>query len=166
VGNRVVVAMTPRQNAKSKGDSHDVHVVPRRSDRFYLGVFSFIDLVVPSVVLVAFIRIYALPVILFMWIVVGIRISRVRVEGNDREIRVFNRYRTISVETSQISRLQLRRLALGQGPFAVAVRRHSEGTLTRLRGGLVLEGTASYTGSVNASMAALNSLLRSHRGEV
>jgi hypothetical protein len=147
--------------ARADGDERGAgfHHVPSRKDRFYLGVFSLVDSAVPGAVFVAVLRQYGLPLIALMWVVVGVRISRVKVAANSHTIHVVNRYRTYSVDTSAITRLQLRTLGIGNGPFAVAIRLQDEGWRPRLRGGAVVEATASYSDSVNDSMKALGAFV-------
>ncbi|MDQ1487446.1 MAG: hypothetical protein QOJ62_3139 [Actinomycetota bacterium] len=147
--------------ARAEGDDRGAgfHHVPSRKDRFYLGVFSFVDSVVLGAVFIAVLRQYGLPLIGLMWVLVGVRISRVKVVANSHTIHVVNRYRTYSVDTSAVTRLQLRTLVIGNGPFAVAMRLQDEGLWPRLRGGAVVEATASYSESVNDSMKALGAFV-------
>ena len=71
---------------------------------------------------------------------------------------VVNRCRTMAIHASAIQQLQVRRVGLGQGPFAVAVRCRTESGLRRLFRGVRIEATASYSRSVNTSIAALEHL--------
>lgn len=137
---------------------------PSRADKFYLFVFSFLDLVAPSAVLIGIVRSYALPALAVVWAVLSVRIVKfVRLEADGSRMLVVNRYRTISIEAPAIQQIKLKRIALGQGPFAVTVRRETDNALRRFFGGLRIEATASYSRSVNSSLAALEHLFRTSR---
>lgn len=136
---------------------------PHGRDRFYLWVLAALDMVMLSAALVAGLRIYAVPLVLVVWIVGGIRTQRVRVSSDRTEMKIFNRYRTYTLIPSEIARVELRRTGFRRGPFALSVRLKDESAFTRVRGGVLLEATGSYSDSVNVRMTEIEHFLSQPR---